>query len=417
MNISDSSYHFEMLVLDPTRKTRHQDLLSCLYALRSCSELWISPEKLDEDQNVIRDRGFSLQISDKTVKLEEDQSKVRYLAFSITLRGGFAEIEPRRLKLVEFIKDQKFENSYITRDDVSEHIACELYPYLYRLENRLRGYLTSFLTTRFGGEWWENTASTEMDTKAKQRKKNETVFGRHIENSSFLIDFGELGKLVYEQASGYLTHQQVVNYVVNLPENIESLKRLKAEIQPNYKKFFKEAFADKDFKGKWKEWESLRNKIAHTNLFTNNDLIKGKKIADELLRIIEEAAQSPGQNEVSQADVEAIQEQLIAQSSDSMPLSEEDDIEDESLSSTDEKLTEDDFLKELEIQESFYLSSPKGFVGLARFLRFHLPECGYNEQESRDMLEKLKKEGKVEIYSVDNPYSDTKTAALKRIVS
>ena len=62
--------------------------------------------------------------------------------------------------------------------------------------------------------------------------------------------------------------------------------------QSNYHKFFKTAFADRDFKQKWKTWESYRNKIAHTNLFTKDDLVDGKKIADELVAIIGEADES-----------------------------------------------------------------------------------------------------------------------------
>ena len=74
------------------------------------------------------------------------------------------------------------------------------------------------------------------------------------------------------------------------PESIEALKTLKSDVQSNYHKFFKTAFADRDFKSKWKKWESFRNKIAHTNLFAKDDLIDGKKIADERIKIISDAA-------------------------------------------------------------------------------------------------------------------------------
>lgn len=74
---------------------------------------------------------------------------------------------------------------------------------------------------------------------------------------------------------------------MQLPEDDgAALKTLKDDLQSNYHKFFKTAFADKDFKTKWNTWESLRNKIAHSNLFTNDDLVTGQKIAEELIRII-----------------------------------------------------------------------------------------------------------------------------------
>jgi hypothetical protein len=46
--------NFEMLVLDPGKKTRCDNALSLLFALRSFSRLWKNP-KLTEDDLTIRD--------------------------------------------------------------------------------------------------------------------------------------------------------------------------------------------------------------------------------------------------------------------------------------------------------------------------------------------------------------------------
>jgi len=403
---------FEMLVLDSGKKTRFDDALSLLYGFRSYSKLWNEPQ-LNESDLRIEDKTCSMSISDQGSKSGESTTKQEVRAFTIVLTGEYKNIENLRLPIVEFVSEQKFNFCYITKDEVSEQIACELYPYLYRLENSLRRYLTKFLTTRFGGEWWKLTVSQETSEKANKRKGNEIVFGKKIDNSSFLIDFEELGEFIFEQTTGFLTSENIRNRVMHLPENIDALKELKSELKSNYQKFFKETFADRDFKNKWKKWVSWRNKIAHTNLFTNDDLIEGKSIADELIQIIGDAEDSTNQPTVTQVEREAAQEQIIARTaseSSSTTLDSERNIQDES----GDLLTDDEFLHELKEQESFYSGRTNGFVGLVRFVRFHLTELGYSESESRNMLERLKREKKVEVYYVDNPYdSATQTAAIR----
>ncbi len=403
--------NFEMLVLDPGKKTRCDNALSFLHALRSFTRLWKNP-RLTEDELTIRDDSCVLRVSDQSTKSSETSTKSPARAFAIVLTGDYEHIEALRLPIVEFIEEQKFEHRYITKDEVSEHIACELYPHLYRVENSLRGYLTRFMTTRFGGTWWKLTASKEMDEKAKMRKKNELIFGKRIDNSSFLIDFDELGELIFEQTSGFLTREDIENRVMQLADDVEALKALKTDLQSNYHKFFKKAFADRDFKQKWKIWESLRNKVAHTNLFTNDDLVDGKRIATELMQIITDADESPEQPTVTQVEREAVQEQIIARTV-SEPVAAAVASDTSSLDAKD-ALTEEVFVHELHEQETFYSSRPNGFVGLVRFLRFHLTELGYTESEARRVLNKLQREDKVEVYYVDNPYDNsTRTAAIR----
>lgn len=306
-------------------------------------------------------------------------------------------------------------NIYITKDEISERIACELYPYLYRVENRLRGYLTHFMTTLYGGIWWNLTASKEMDIKSKIRKKNEVIFGSHIDNSAFLIDFDEIGKLIFGQTSGLLTREDIATRVMETKEDVESLKKLKSELQSNYHKFFRTAFADRDFKSKWEEWYLLRNKIAHCNLFTKDDLTKGKRVADELIQMISEADQSTEQPVISQVEREAVQEQIIARTVDIDSLAP--NILNELVGALNiNSLTETIFLNELSIQEDIYSKQSNGFVGLVRFLRYHLTELGYEESVSSDMLNLLKNKNKIEIYYVDNIYGHSKpTAALRQV--
>lgn len=406
---------FQMLALDPAKKTRCENAIGLLYSIRSFARLWQTPTISEADLR-ITDEKRTLEVwgqADPTIAAG-DGAKPPPRAFVISLQGDMDVIEPMRLPLVQFVEEQKFEHRYIVKDEVSESIACELYPYLYRVENLLRGYLTRFMTTRFGGTWWKLNASKEMDDKAKMRKKNEVVFGKLIDNSAFLIDFDELGELIFEQTSGFLTREDIETRVTQLPETVEALKALKADLQSNYHKFFKTAFADRDFKAKWNKWEYLRNKTAHTNLFTKEDLADGKKLAEEIIEIITAAEQSKEQPVVTQSEREAMQEQVIAKTEKNEVIPPQ--PPEPPTSSLSPEITEQDFLSELAQQESYYQTRPDGFVGLTRFIRFHLAELGFDESSARSMLQRLQREHKIEVYYVGNPYDTaSRTAALRTL--
>ncbi len=384
--------------------------------IRGFSLLWKAP-KISETDVRIEDGNASIEIRDQAgpVQSKNDGSAVSR-AYAISLSGDDNRIERLREPLVEFIKEQNFGHLYVIRDEISEGIACKLYPCLYRIENLLRGYLIKFMATRIGPTWWELTASAEMSDKAKVRKKNELVFGRHVDNSAYLIDFDELGELVYEQSSGFLTREDILRRVTDLEESGDAVRNLKEELRTNYQKYFKQSFADRDFKSKWKRWEGLRNKIAHNNLFTNNDLVEGTALAQDIIAIITDADRSMVGLVISQGEREAIQEQVIAKTeatkAESMPLQ----GDGSAFGPAWKAITEEDFLGELRRQEQYYQARSGGFVGLTRFVRFFLGEAGFDYRSSYSMIERLKDAGRLEVYYVENPYdSETRTAALRSL--
>ena len=187
---------------------------------------------------------------------------------------------------------------------------------------------------------------------------------------------------------------------------MEAVQTLKQELRTNYQKYFKESFADRDFKNKWKEWEELRNKIAHNNLFTSQDLQRGIVLAEEIIAIVTSAEQSTAELIITQSEREAIQEQVIAKSeaskAESLPVQ------------SGKHITEEEFLAELRSQELHYATKRGGFVGLTRFVRFHLGELGFDYRASHEMIARLEQAGEIEVYYVENPYArDLSTAALR----
>ncbi len=387
---------YQLLALDPTGKTRCEDPLSLLYQVRGFTNLWKSP-KIQESDCKLTDGTTSLLIVGATPDEGEREVEDRGRAYILTLTGTYEHVEPKREPIASFLKDLDFDLLYVLKDEVSEHIACKLYPLLYRIENLLRGYLIRFMATRIGPKWWELTASTEMADKAKIRKKNERIFGKHIENSAFLIDFDELGEIVYKQSSGFLTREDIVSRVWNLTETPEAIKSLKQELRSNYDKLFKEAFADRGFKDKWKQFETLRNKIAHNNLFTAEDLATGESLANDLTKIISEADAEAQKLVITAEEREAIKEQVAR-----------------SATWQTRDLSEQTFFEELD-SALHWAEERDMFVGLTHFSNNVLIPKGYSYISCHSMIERLTERGALEVHYVPHPTDPVKkTAALRR---
>ena len=387
---------YQLLALDPTSKTRCEDPASLLFQIRGFTKLWVSP-KIQESECKLVDGSCSLLIVPATTDDIESDADERGRSFILTLTGTYEQIESKREPLAAFLKDISFDLIYVLKDEISEHIACKLYPHLYRIENLLRGYLIRFMATRIGHRWWELSASAEMTDKAKMRKKNERVFGKLIENSAYLIDFDELGELVHTQSSGFLTREDIVSRVTQVAETPEAIKALKQELRSNYDKLFKEAFADRGFKDKWKQFEALRNKIAHNNLFTASDLALGEGLATDLTAMISSADAETQKLVITADEREAIKEQ-VARSATWQTLD----------------LTEQVFFEELDSAQE--RAAPRRlFVGLVYFANNVLIPKGYSYLSCHSMIERLSDRGVLEVYYVPHPGDPAKkTAALRR---
>lgn len=385
---------YELLALDFTEDTRCENAPCLLYMLRGFSALWKAP-RISESEFQIVDGDTVLHVGH--VKHPDDDSvpDVSFgRAFIVTLSGQFDAIEPHREPLTGFLKDQKFDRLYVLKDEVSETIACQLYPHLYRIENQLRGYLIKFMSTRIGPAWWEMTVSRETHQKVSMRKKNERFFGRHVENSAYLIDFDELGEIIYEQSSGFVTKEDILKRINALPETAEGVKGFKKDLQSNYQKLFKESFADKDFREKWKAFVTLRNKIAHSNLFTAEDLSEGQRLAREITDLIEEADRKTERFVITEKEREAIHESIV-----------------DTSFSWQKEITEDDFLRNLANQEGRFHRTG-GFLGISVFLRY-LTNLGYAYHSASAMLRRLGERDMVEIYKVPNPQGDHDVSAVR----
>src|SRR5271157_2316392 len=125
---------FQILVLDPGTQSRFENALSLVYGLRGFSQLWKTP-KISEADFRITDGATTLDVREQTKPTQSTLStgNSNSRTYLVSLSGEYEGIESLRILLTEFMKDEKFEYRYIIKDEISEYIACELYPYLYRI--------------------------------------------------------------------------------------------------------------------------------------------------------------------------------------------------------------------------------------------------------------------------------------------
>ncbi|NBR86669.1 MAG: hypothetical protein EBT61_14390 [Verrucomicrobia bacterium] len=273
-----------------------------------------------------------------------------------------------------------------------------MYPLLYKVENALRGYLLRFMVTRLGPSWWDVTAKAEFGQKVTQRKNNETNFSEHVDVKAYLVDFGDLGKLVHSHSSGFSTKEDIVRRIAELEETPEAIRSFKEQLQSNYQKFFRETFKDKGFQEKWERFEKLRHKVAHTSLFTSQDLAEGKQLGVDLSAIVQAADSNAPALDLPVEEKQAIRESFILRTNAWSVISEA------------------DFVKELQTQQA-YFAKKAGYVGLAHFVKFYLGAKGFDFAASYTMADGLKAKGLVEIYEVENPVGGDPIRAIRLVES
>ncbi|MFP4219673.1 MAG: hypothetical protein ACLFQ7_03745 [Phormidium sp.] len=381
---------FELLVLDTNDQSVIESEVNLLHSLLSVGSLW-NASQIDTQNLTITDGEVTLEA--KRLTADEASGMDINKTFLITASGSYKWLEPGRKRIVEYLKNQGFDFLYILEDQVSESIAKEIYPRIYQVENLLRAYIVKFMTTRLGPKWWAITATNDLKQKVNNRKNNEKEFSPYIANDAYLIDFGDLGQLIYAHSSGFTSKEDILKKVFDLEETPEAIQTLKQDLQSNYKRFFEESFKDKKFQEKWEKLEKIRHKVAHNNLFTHGDLNQGKELTEDLLKIINTAIESVDQVTLRSEEKQAIQNSFSSRQR--------------------EDISEVELLEELRQQEDHYLKRSGGFVGLSNFVREHL--SSYDTSSAYDLIRELEDKGKVEVYPVDNPYGGNQTSAIRSL--
>lgn len=377
-SITEKKATYEILCVDTVGNCPAKTEKALCYAILSHSDL-LNHAELTKDTTIF-DKAKQIYINIKQIDPETEVKDAFKNAFLIKANGPFGEIEPLRIKLLNHLKDQKFEHQYILLDEVSSELANQIYPQINSVENALRKYLIKFLVTKLGPSWWNVTADAEMQKKIVARKNNESTFSNKADNKAYLIDFGELGKIVYAQSSGFINRDDIYAKVMAMDETESAVQKLKMELQSNYTKFFKDTFKDKNFQQKWEELEKIRHKVAHNSLFIAQDKDAAHKLCAELLSIIQDANKRIDELKFSENEREAIMDRIVTSAQ------------------AFQVITRDEMIKYLKDSEKWAAANSNGFIGMQSYIRTYLGKYGYDYAASFEVLEQLEAEGVIEIY-------------------
>ncbi|AOM76518.1 HEPN domain-containing protein [Pedobacter steynii] len=394
---TSGTYKFEIICIDPNGSTNITTERSIKYNLLSNEKIW---KRAEYSEKHIEDKDLNIKLH---AHILDDKKTLDFKAgFKISVATGFDIMERIRIDIVEHLRNAKFETVYVLTDDVSETISKGIYPQINTIENLLRKYLIQFFITQLGTNWWNHTSDDKMKQKTRERKDNERVFSKHIDNQAYLIDFGDLGKLIYSQSSGYNEKKDIVEQL-EMVSTIEQLKEFREKLKPNYSKYFLKAFKEKDFQSKWQQLEKIRHKVAHNNLFVMQDFDEAKSLTTDLKSIIDSAIKDVDQNKVdlTASDKIAIRESFFSSFDSSIYI-----------------ITEEEFLKALDETQIWAETNASGFVGLKHFIQNVLTERkGFSFGPSSALVNILVDKGEIELFEVPSLDKSHTLKAIRRKLS
>ena len=432
--LSNTRYTFELLCLDVPGINSEQGLARAL----SFGPMWEDADPVIRTiKGVVRvdEPGLGVHLSVYSIDTSFMLTDYQESAFVIAAESkDFDALEGFRLPLLEHLRGKlEFKNVRILADTVSTEVANLLYPQINTVESRLRRYLTKFFIQRVGLNWWKLTATRIMNEKVKTRREQLTdKMSKLVELDVNLVDFDDLGELIYKQTTGFNNTEAIVAKLLDVKSHAELLE-LQGELQGNYTKYFKKFFQDKHFKHKWQELYRIRNKVAHHGTFYANELDRGERLCEDLLTIITEAESQIDKLVFSVEDKQAIREAVNDQI--------EQEQEEAGFEVVGEVVGEDagpsgptvyrarvagpkvvgrielpvDRSREKAIDEGTMLNllqdendkSYNDYVGLKWFVTHYLADKGFAVNSSYSLANVLIDQGKIEMYDVENSHGYT----------
>ena len=396
---------FEILCLDNDEAVKSRTVRTLLYALLANDTLFDAPS-MDESHGIIRDSKGSMQLQVTQYATDKMLTGARYsVAFTICVTSeDMSVLDPFRMQLVDYIKSIDFSNIRILKDEISERLAISLYPHVYKLENKVRTFIVNFFLKNLGANWTKFAMSGDTLTKIKSRKNNDRIFvsSNRVDSDVTLIDFDELGKILYSENS-ILSNKKADNVSI-LIEKISTatdLESLKSEVlEGNFYKYFKDCFTQKDFENKWFELYYYRNKIAHNGSFSQQEVDDCIALCDSISSIIDGAYAKLDTFKLSTSDQEAV---MIAVNE----LASEAQEEKYATDTPFYIVKEETLLEELaEAQEKL------PFVSLRYFVVDWLGGKGYDYNASFTLINYLDDKGLVKLSKMKNPNAEYPTTVI-----
>ncbi len=391
--------NFEILCLDNVEAVKSRTVKTLLYALRANDSLFENPT-MDEAKGVIKDTKGNMKLSVTQFATDKMTTEARYsVAFIIrACADDLVGLDLFRVQLVDYIKSIGFTNIRVLHDEVSESLALTLYPHIYKLENKVRTFIVNFFLKNLGTNWTKFAISADTLNKIKSRKNNDKIFvaTNKVDSDVSLIDFDELGKILYSENSILsIKKADNVSILIDKISTATDLETLKSEVlEGTFYKYFKDCFTQKDFENKWFELYYYRNKVAHNSTFSQEEVTKCIDLCNSISLIIDGAYEKLDTFKLSVSDQEAL---VIAANEFASEAQEDAEWKEKKFL----KINEETLLSELtEAQEKL------PFVGLKYFVVDWLGEKGYDYNASFTLINYLDDVGVIKLSKVDNPNSE-----------
>lgn len=202
-----------------------------------------------------------------------------------------------------------------------------------------------------------------------------------MDSDVILIDFDELGKILYNENS-ILANKKPDNVTVLIDKisKATDLEMLKHEVlEGNFYKYFKDCFIQKDFSNKWYELYYYRNKLAHNGTFSREEVDLCIKLSKDISTIIEGAYSKLDTFKLSRSDQEA-----LMYAANEMSSERQENSDDSSFTA----ITESELINELKAAEK-----KLPFVGLRYFVVDWLGKKGYDYNASFVLINCMEDEG------------------------
>jgi hypothetical protein len=409
-------FTFELLCIEPLDNDIQSEN-ALLKGLAFSSRLWNGLEPKEVNTKAVHALTEpKLQISLILKSLDTSKMLTDYSegAYIIHVEGKLLEeLEPFRLRLIRHLRNNlRFNHIRILTDDISMYIANHLYPEINRVESLLRRYLSKFFIQRVGLNWWETTATRAMVDKVKLRQERKDDLTELLDEDVSLVDFDDLGELIYKQSSGFNQPERIVNKLLSI-STVDELRIIQMELQGNYTKYFKEFFQDKHFEQRWRELYNIRNKVAHQRTFYLYELERGLQLTAALGEIISVAESKIDEIVFSVEEKEAIRKATIEAATEMAEVQTEHEDQPENffrgglpglkvlgkieVPEKERYITEQEMLDELEEAES---AKYNNYVGLKWFVTTYLYNKHYVISASYSLVNILIDKGKIDIYEV-----------------
>lgn len=424
-------FNLELILLDKTGQTGINSVEALSHGLMYSEKLWNDPDvDKEEDLVTISDKENHLQVNIYPWDTSEILNDLVESAYRLHIVSDkFEVIERIRTRIIVHLKKRlEFTNIRLLTDDVSNYLCNQTYPLINEVENALRRYLVKFFIQKIGLDWWMVTAPKNLDEKIKFRKKYENPFSSMLDQDVNLIDFNELGELVYKQTTGFNNDYSIIDRIKNI-NSMSEFNELQDELEGNYNKYFKEAFQDNLFEKKWKALIEIRNKVAHNALLTLEDWHIADQLCSDLLEIIARAESrietfefnEKEKNVLRKASIEAAQEAEADEddenSSDKLKklgikvvgqidLDNIDERYNENKDKDKKKvITEKQMLEELEVAEEKLDNSELRYIGLKAFITKVLAHKGFAISPSYALINLMNDNDLIDIYDYEDEYT------------